>query len=183
MDFGDILDDWDKRTAKSAGKKAIKAARDAERAERAERERPAEAPGAEAYSAAPESRRVDPLTAWLRVNPVSDKDEASEHRSGAEAAEIRRRLRTKAPDASIDLHGLTRDEALARLESFFADALRHRLEKVRIVHGKGNHSEGEAVLKRATRDFIERNPYAGESGACDNRSGGSGATWVLLKNR
>jgi len=179
MDFGNILDDWDRRTAKSAGKKAIKAA------ERAERERPAEAPGSDVRPAAPENRRVDPLTAWLRVNPISDKDEeeAEEHRTGAQSAEARRRLRSKAPDASIDLHGLTRDEALARLESFFADALRHRLEKVRIVHGKGNHSEGEAVLKRATRDFIERNPYAGESGACDNKAGGSGATWVLLKNR
>ncbi len=182
MDFGDILDDWDRRTAKSAGKKAIKAAR---YAERAEGERPAEDPGSGGRPAAPENRRVDPLTAWLRVNPISDKDEeeAAEHRTGSEFAADRRRLRSKAPDASIDLHGLTRDEALARLESFFADALRHRLEKVRIVHGKGNHSEGEAVLKRATRDFIERNPYAGESGACVNKSGGSGATWVLLKNR
>lgn len=173
MDFGDILDDWDRRTAKSVGKKAIVAA------ERAERERASGSPEPE------EPRRVDPLTAWLRINPVTDKDavEAGSHRTGAEVAEHRRRLKTMPPDASIDLHGLTRDEALARLTLFFADARKQGLEKIRVVHGKGNHSEGESVLKRATKEFIERCPYAGESGLCDGRSGGSGATWVILKGR
>ncbi len=186
MDFGNILDDWDKRTAKAAGKKAIRAAdRAAEaaggadlseaagRAPSANRERSVEVPVSE--------RRVDPLTAWLRANPVQDKDAVVSHESGADFSERRRRLHAKAPDASIDLHGLTRDEAWARLSAFFADAKRQGLEKIRVVHGKGNHSEGEAVLKRTTREFIERCPFAGESGISDNKSGGSGATWVLLK--
>jgi len=178
MDFGDILDDWDRRTAKSAGKKAVKAA------ERVEKEREESVRAAE-QAPTPAAPRVDTLTAWLRVNPVRDKDayDSGERQTGAEYAENRRRLREKAPDASIDLHGLTREEALTRLSAFFADARRHQLEKVRIVHGKGNHSEGEAVLKRAVREFIERCPYAGECGVCDNRSGGSGAMWVIIKYR
>ncbi len=170
MDFGDILDDWDKRTAKPAGKKAVRAA------ER-ELQKSAEVPPAVREC----QRRVDPLTAWLRTNPIQDKDSAAEQERGGDAAERRRRLRTKAPDAAIDLHGLTRDEAWTRLSAFFADAKRRGLEKLLIVHGKGNHSEGEAVLKRTTRQFIERCAYAGESGTADNRSGGNGATWVLLK--
>jgi DNA-nicking Smr family endonuclease len=173
MDFGDILDDWDKRTAKPAGKKACKAV------ERMSGETPAAAPVPSVDPAS--ERRVDPLTAWLRTNPVQDKDAAADAEHGADFAERRRRLRTKAPDASIDLHGLTRDEAWNRLSAFFADAKRRGLEKLRIVHGKGNHSEGEAVLKRTTREFIERCKFAGEHGAADSKAGGSGATWVILK--
>lgn len=173
MNFGDVLDDWDRRTAKPAGKKAIRAAeREAETLASAVSPVPAKPVASE--------RRVDPLTAWLRTNPTHDKDAALEEEQGSAPAE-RRRLRSKLPDASIDLHGLTRDEAWARLSAFFADAKRRGLEKIRIVHGKGNHSEGEAVLKRTTREFIERCPFAGESGTADSRSGGSGATWVILK--
>jgi DNA-nicking Smr family endonuclease len=48
-----------------------------------------------------------------------------------------------------------------------------------IIHGKGNHSRGEAVLGRTVREFIEHCPFAGESG--HGREGGTGTTWVLLK--
>ncbi|MFA6508695.1 MAG: Smr/MutS family protein [Treponemataceae bacterium] len=187
MDFGDILDDWDKKTAKPVGKKRIK---EAEREASVSAAAIALAEEAETKTVKPsavkkEPPRVDPLTAWLRTNPIPNKDADPRVNgssiSGADHAERRRRLHAKAPDASIDLHGLTRDEAWARLSAFFADAKGRRLEKIRIVHGKGNHSEGEAVLKKTTREFIERCPFAGESGSSDNRSGGSGATWVILK--
>lgn len=175
MGFGDILDQWDTQTAKAVGKKALRAM------ERAAEEQP---PAAEAGES-PDRPRVDPMTAWLRRNPVVDKDDLASvdesFSTGAERAERRRRLRAKLPDAVVDLHGLTRDEAWARLSAFFADSRRQGLEKVQIVHGKGNHSEGEAILKRITKEFIERCRYAGESGPAENRWGGNGATWVLLK--
>lgn len=191
MDFGDILKEWDDETAKAAGKKAV---REAER--RLARERGTEASGAESIAAggaAPERKvraaepRVDPLTAWLRIHGVQDKD--AEARSADEAgqgdsrsaAEKRRRLRSMAPEAAIDLHGLSRDESWLRLQAFFADARKRGLEKVLVVHGKGNHSEGESILARTTRDFLERCPFAGERGHADAKSGGTGATWVVLK--
>ena len=194
MDFGDILDDWDRQTAKSAGKKAIRAESKA-RAQEADlrrtlaaKENPPEgaaSQGAASQGTAPDRAAgslaaVDPLTAWLRVNGVQDKDAAAEA-DILSAAERRRRLRNKAPDAVIDLHGLTRDEAWLRLSAFFASALRQGAEKILVVHGKGNHSEGEAVLKKATREFVERCSFAGECGQADSRSGGAGATWVILK--
>jgi DNA-nicking Smr family endonuclease len=100
---------------------------------------------------------------------------------GEPPAQKRRRLHLKKPDATIDIHGLTRDEAWNSLELFFKEAKSQGFEKLLIIHGKGNHSEGEAVLKRSTREFIERCPFAGESGHGNAVSGGSGATWVLLK--
>jgi DNA-nicking Smr family endonuclease len=124
---------------------------------------------------------VDPLTAWLRINGVYDKDAEDPEREGRQAAERRRRLRTKKPDAILDLHGLTWDEAWSAMETFFEESRRMDLEKVLLIHGKGNHSEGEAILKRAVLQFIEKCPYAGESGQPNVELGGSGATWVLLK--
>lgn len=185
MDFGDILDDWDRKTAKSVGKKAIRA-QEREQGEREkkaleEKENPSPpASKALAAKASAASKGIDPLTAWLRVNGVQDKDAEAEEEL-LSAGEKRRALRAKAPDAVIDLHGLNRDEAWLRLSSFFASAQRQGAEKVLVVHGKGNHSDGEAVLKRTTREFVERCPYAGECGQADSRSGGAGATWVILK--
>ncbi|MDR2078554.1 MAG: Smr/MutS family protein [Treponema sp.] len=153
MDFGDILDQWEHGGAKPAGKKT-----------------------------AAKGSRVDPLTAWLRIHDVVDKDaEIAEAAGESNRGERRRRLLAKKPDASLDLHGLTRDEAWLALDNFFRAGQQQGFEKLLIVHGKGNHSERAAVLKRTVRDFIEHCAFAGESGQCSASEGGSGATWVLLK--
>jgi DNA-nicking Smr family endonuclease len=133
MNFGDILNQWDKQTAASTGKKAM-SLKDAE-------------PG--------ESRSL--------------------------AGERRRRLLRKRPDAVLDLHNLTQDEAWTTLETFFENSRREGFEKVLVIHGKGLHSEGDAVLKEVSRKFIEACPFAGESGHSAAADGGRGSTWVLLK--
>ncbi|MDR0622899.1 MAG: Smr/MutS family protein [Treponema sp.] len=131
MNFGDILDQWDKQTG---GFKA------------------------------------------------EDKKGADLQKFPAETgAERRRRLLSKRADAVIDLHNLTRDEAWASLETFFHDGKRRGFEKLLIIHGKGNHSRGEAVLSRIAREFIEYCPLAGESGHGNAALGGTGVTWVILK--
>jgi len=99
--------------------------------------------------------------------------------------ERRSRLLRKKPDAQIDLHGFKRDEAWTVLETFFEDSRRQGFEKVLIIHGKGNHRkdtpDGESVLKDLVRRFIENCSYAGESGHSPAKDGGSGTTWVFLK--
>jgi DNA-nicking Smr family endonuclease len=122
----------------------------------------------------------DIMDKWLSVNGVQDKD-GEEKDILTSAQEKRRRLRNKKPDAELDIHGKTSDEAWLVLETFFADAREKGHEKLLIIHGKGNHSAGEAVLKRVVMDFIERCTFAGESGRGKASSGGEGATWVLLK--
>ena len=79
------------------------------------------------------------------------------------------------------LHGLAREDAWLRLESFFADACRRRLEKVLIIHGKGTHSAEDPVLGPMVKLFLERNRHAGESGHSGRELGGTGSTWVILK--
>jgi DNA-nicking Smr family endonuclease len=111
---------------------------------------------------------------------IYDKD-AEEDAETISAQENRRRLRNKRPDAEIDIHGLNREEAWQALETFFSESKNAGHEKIIIIHGKGNHSTGDAVLKRMVLEFIEHCPNAGESGRGKAVTGGEGATWVLLK--
>ena len=122
----------------------------------------------------------DILDKWISVNGVEVKDVEDKDKQ-VNAQEKRRRLRNKKPDAELDIHGKTRDEAWQELDTFFGDAKEKGFEKIVIIHGKGNHSAGESVLKRVVIDFIERCPFAGESGKGKAAAGGEGATWVLLK--
>ncbi|MDR1909043.1 MAG: Smr/MutS family protein [Spirochaetaceae bacterium] len=146
MDFGDILNAWDKQSGKGrTGNKAH-----------------------------------GPLAEWLSENGVYDKD-AGDSGPAENREARRRRLRAKKPDDTLDLHGLTQEEAWTQLESFFAAARRADFEKVLIIHGKGNHSAGDAVLKGLVRRYIEGCPFAGESGPGNASQGGAGATWVFLK--
>ena len=134
------------------------------------------------------------LEKWEKGTPanvVYDKDSSvadlDRTRGRNMPAGRRTRLLHKKPDASLDLHGLNCEEALKALHNFFEDSRWRRYEKVLIIHGKGNHysnlMSGEAALRDITRRFIESCSYAGESGFCPSKSGGRGATWVILKEK
>ena len=114
MDFGDILDQWDRQTGKSAGKKAVKA----------ELERlPAENTAGEESGdkGSPSSQKVDPLTAWLRIYGVPNKD-AEIAETGVPHSKRRRRLRAKKADAALDLTALPVTKPGSLWRSFSAPA-------------------------------------------------------------
>ena len=124
------------------------------------------------------------------ANAVYDKDSTVSGETGMPRgrnipADRRSRLLHKRPDASLDLHGLNCEDAWKALHNFFEDSRWRRLEKILIIHGKGNHianlPSGETVLRETTKRFIESCSFAGESGFNPSRSGGRGATWVCLK--
>lgn len=91
-------------------------------------------------------------------------------------------LRIMMPQASLDLHGMTSEEADKALRSFVEEALSSGLEKIAIIHGKGLHSDGGVgVLRDVTLSVLD------EMGACREVSmakpacGGAGVTWAILK--
>jgi DNA-nicking Smr family endonuclease len=89
------------------------------------------------------------------------------------------------PDKEIDLHGLTRREALAKVGFFLQNAAHEGLKTVLIITGRGRGSEGEAVLRRAMEDFLTgegRRWVAGWERA-PRKLGGEGAIAVFLKER
>ncbi|MDO5057678.1 MAG: Smr/MutS family protein [Lautropia sp.] len=85
--------------------------------------------------------------------------------------------------AQLDLHGLRTDEAREHVVHFIAQARRHGLRCVRVIHGKGLGSVGrqpvlkDKVLRWLTQQqeviaFCQAPPFAG----------GSGALLVLLRS-
>jgi len=151
MDFGDILDNWEKLK--------------------------------------PENRVYDKDTGASAASGLTGSNRSA---AGGDFEALRKinhkrriRLLHKRPEAALDLHGLTCEEAWTALQNFFGNSRQKGLEKVLIIHGKGNHwasdSSNAGVLRDLSRRFIETCPFAGESGNPSAKEGGSGATWVILK--
>jgi len=77
----------------------------------------------------------------------------------------------------LDLHGLTVDEALPRLEQFLYTAFKAGLHRVWVVHGKGT-----GVLRREMRRYLSNHPLVRSFSAADSAHGGIGATEVFLSD-
>jgi DNA-nicking Smr family endonuclease len=182
MDFGEILKQWEEGEpgAFRSGGRSKNLAEGSKAKGPATGARQRGKGSAAEGGDAPLGKATLSLIRWLNTNGVYDKD-AEEEDPYRSPGERRRLLLARKTDAEIDLHGLNHDEAWDALERFFAYARSRGFLKISVIHGKGIHSAGEAILKNTLREFIERCPFAGESGHQNPRSGGSGATWVLLK--
>jgi DNA-nicking Smr family endonuclease len=84
----------------------------------------------------------------------------------------------------VDLHGLTAAEAKRQLASELGRAQAEGLRCVLVIHGRGLHSEGGAVLRDGTVGWLTTEPLASRVMAFASalsEHGGSGATYVLLR--
>lgn len=90
------------------------------------------------------------------------------------------------PEARLDLHGMTADRALARLNAFLADTQRDGKRCVLVITGKGSMKEGGGVIRRELPSWLNapgnRSRVLGFAGA-QPADGGGGAFYVLLKRR
>ena len=123
----------------------------------------------------------NPMSVWLQRYGVVDKDKQLEDKLQQEIISNSDAVKQMICEASIDLHGLTREEADIRLNAFITECVRRGLKKVLIIHGKGNHSNEGPVLSHAVRSFIESDKRLGRFGFADKTLGGKGATWVLIR--
>ena len=87
--------------------------------------------------------------------------------------------------ANLDLHGYSRDEAIAALERFIHDSCMRNLKCVRVVHGKGNNSRHNIpVLKQTIERWLSRRTssrFVVAFTSARPADGGGGATYVLLR--
>jgi DNA-nicking Smr family endonuclease len=87
-------------------------------------------------------------------------------------------------DLRVDLLGLVAKEARRRLAAELERAQAAGLRCVLVVHGRGLHSEGPAVLREGVAEWLGAAPLAGRVMAFASarpEDGGSGATYVLLR--
>ena len=104
------------------------------------------------------------------------------------SAEVLRALRRgdHRPEARLDLHGQTREEALRAVERFVLRSRADGHRAVLVIHGRGQNSEaGEPVLRPALHEWLA-SAAAARAGVmafapAPARAGGTGATVVLLR--
>lgn len=77
----------------------------------------------------------------------------------------------------IDLHGLTVDEAIPKLDEFLNTAFRSGLYRVWVIHGKGS-----GVLRREVGRYLANHSLVRSKAQADGQHGGIGATQVDLSD-
>lgn len=92
-------------------------------------------------------------------------------------------LRAMLPEASLDLHGLTSDEAAGKIREFLKEAEKGKLRKLSIIHGKGLHSkDGVGILKSTVDLLLRESGVVRETYSPKAQYGGSGVLWIILKD-
>jgi DNA-nicking Smr family endonuclease len=89
-----------------------------------------------------------------------------------------------AMDRELDLHGLTLEQARHAVGRALREMTAGGLRGLRIVHGRGRHSAGPAVLPDLVRECLTHPPLAALVAAfasAPRREGGAGATHVYLR--
>ncbi len=91
-------------------------------------------------------------------------------------------LKNRRAQSELDLHGVSGNEARQMVRQFLSESVSKRLEKVRIVHGRGLHSpKGQAVLRTVVEEELKTSPLVRAYGTPPPAEGGTGAVWVILQ--
>lgn len=181
MDFGDILEQWDKQQ-KAAVRKQKESGKNQVSHKKANAPTPEEKAAARDKIPSDFDKHINPEEAWLRRYGTVDKDKIADEEEERAHGNSQQYLKNLPVEARLDLHGLTQEEARNRLSSFVGDCTKRGIRKVLLVHGKGLHTTGsDPVLGEVVRKFIEGDKRCGMSGHPDKRMGGNGATWLVLK--
>lgn len=88
-------------------------------------------------------------------------------------------------DLELDLHGMTRDEALASLTRFITGAFNRGQKGVLVITGKGNNSPDEPVLQGAVASWLRDRGkgMVAEFAPAPRQLGGTGAFVVFLREK
>lgn len=77
-----------------------------------------------------------------------------------------------------DLHGLTSSDAAQELWQFLNTCVQNHMTCALVIHGKGN-----GVLKSLTLQLCQQSPWVLAVTSAQNKDGGTGAAYVLLKQQ
>ena len=132
-------------------------------------------------------------------NQISDKDKKDWQNFLSKKEKLPDKDNSKTKDKSIkiseiDLHGFTLDEANKTVDRFINESYEKGINKIRIVTGKGLHSDNHkdpyvsrdlSILKHSIPSFIKQNQdlmskiYEIKNASIED--GGEGAFYIFLK--
>lgn len=87
-------------------------------------------------------------------------------------------------EARLDLHGLSQEKALSRLESFISDAVAAQKRTLLVITGKGRLSSSGGILRRMLPLWLEKpflKKYVLAFSEARPEHGGSGAFYIRLR--
>lgn len=85
---------------------------------------------------------------------------------------------------TIDLHGMTRDQALSALEQALQSSLQASDRVLCVIHGRGLHSpDGQPVLKNGIYQWLKRGPMSGYILAVTPAPNTAGGSCLILLRR
>ena len=127
-----------------------------------------------------------PDTGYLSGLDTADLEaaETSYRGNGVQNSVMQKLKRGKIPPESVlDLHGMTREQALGSLQDFIRHSRRQKHRCALIVHGKGYRSQaGKPVLKPAVAHWLRQIDDVLAYCPALARDGGDGAVYVLLRS-
>lgn len=103
-------------------------------------------------------------------------------RSGIQHKLLKNLRQGKNPiEHSLDLHGLTIDQARAELLEFLGECQIANIRHAIIVHGKGYGSKGKPVIKPMVNRWLRQAGIVLAFHSAQAKDGGNGAVYLLLK--
>jgi DNA-nicking Smr family endonuclease len=107
------------------------------------------------------------------------------HARGIDHKHLRRLRSGKVPvDLRIDLHGLNAREARTTVREALLAAAEAGQRCALVIHGRGQHSAGDPILKRALPEWLAEpslGPWIMAFSSATPADGGTGAAYVLLR--
>jgi|GEM_PF-2223457 len=118
-------------------------------------------------------------------DPYADRTELARAHVGTPKA-LRRRIKQGliTHDSELDLHGQTQLQARESVEHFLSDAVAANQSVVRVITGRGLHSEGgQAILQQAVADWLDGplRAFTYTSLTAPMSHGGEGMRYIFLR--
>jgi DNA-nicking Smr family endonuclease len=126
---------------------------------------------------------IEAISDGFDAAALLDVDELLSYRRPGIGADVTRKLGRGdwRVQRQLDLHGLRRDEARERLSFFIHEACQQGIRCVRVIHGKGLSSPGQApVLKSRVQSWLVQKSEVLAFVQAQPAAGGAGALVVLL---
>ncbi len=126
---------------------------------------------------------LDPNHLSTEYVEMVDPHDVLEYKANGVQEGVYRKLRLGkySSEAALDLHRKTLQQARKEVYEFIRDSYRFGLRTVMILHGKGERSNPQALLKSYVNKWLPSMPEVMAFHSAQKKDGGAGALYILLK--